>query len=213
VTHTPTQAPVQASAPDIAWRVGVILAALAALVATRWRDPQFQPLILPLWTWLGRASRRFTRLMTRVATGRHKPRPSRPHRPTMRKARPPALPTGHAWLVRAIPYHAVAYASQLEFVLAQPGVADLLAGCPQAGRILRPLGRMLGIDSLAPKRRRAPRRRPPPPPTAAPAQPQIKPPQPFAQHPPNAAWPHTPSANWASAVRRCRTIEPKSQSA
>jgi hypothetical protein len=218
VSSTPTPHPVQASAPDIARRFGLIVAAIAALVAHRFlRDPRLMPLIIPLWTRLTRTARRFERLMARVATNRLRmPRPTRPGttrpRPsTPDTARPPTLPTGHAWLIRAIPYEAAAYGCQLEALLAEQATVDLLAACPQATRILRPLCHMLGLAAF-PRKRRAPKPRPEPTPRPA------KPPNPFAKplHPgpdyrPSAKWPRGPwpkrrsPSSWLTARQRGET--------
>ncbi|MBV8095775.1 MAG: hypothetical protein JOY71_02935 [Acetobacteraceae bacterium] len=70
---------------------------------------------------------------------------------------PPArLPSGFGWLIRLVPGAAI-YGSQLQHLLADPEMAALLADLPQAGRILRPLCRMLAIrlgPEMAAKRRR-----------------------------------------------------------
>ena len=80
MTPAPNPAPVQALAPDLARRVGLIVAGLAALVAHRFlREPRLASLIVPLWTRLTRTARRFDRLMAKIAANRApKPRPSRP---------------------------------------------------------------------------------------------------------------------------------------
>jgi hypothetical protein len=175
------------------------VAGLAALVARRFlREPRLVSLIVPLWTRLTRAGRRFERLMTRVAAKRlpklrpTRPGPTRPHRGTPDAARPPALPAGHGWLVRALSHEGVAYASQLEFLLAERATIDLLAACPQATRILGPLGRMLGLAAFARKRR-------PPKPRPQAATPRAAKPNPFdrRQHAdpdyrPSADWPRGP---------------------
>ncbi|MBV8095574.1 MAG: hypothetical protein JO110_20555 [Acetobacteraceae bacterium] len=54
------------------------------------------------------------------------------------------LPGGFGWLIRLVP-GAAAYAGQVEHLLADAEMAALLAEVPQAGRILRPLCRMLAI--------------------------------------------------------------------
>jgi hypothetical protein len=180
VTHASIPAPVQAFAPDLARRVALIVANLAALVAHRFlREPRLSSLIIPLWTRLTRTARRFDRLMAQIAANRApKPRAPSPHRPTPNTVRAAApLPTGHAWLIRALPSEAAAYAAQLESLLAEPAVADLLAAHPAAARILRPLGRMLGLSALAPKRAAPPRRAATPRPPPAPAPGPILPPQ------------------------------------
>ena len=48
-------------------------------------------------------------------------------------------------LTRDLGYEAVGYASQLEHLLAEPGVADLLAAAPAAQRVLNPIRHMLGV--------------------------------------------------------------------
>ena len=88
----PNPAPIQALAPDLARRVALIVAGLAALVAHRFlREPRLVSLIVPLWTRLTRTARRFERLMAHIANNRPpKPRPSGPHRPTDTARRGPA---------------------------------------------------------------------------------------------------------------------------
>ena len=68
-----------------------------------------------------------------------------------RVARPKAgslvMPHGFGWLCPLMPSYAATYAGQLRVVLAEPGMVALLAACPQAVRILKPLCRMLGIET------------------------------------------------------------------
>ncbi len=144
----PLPAPIQASASDLARRVGLILATLAALIARRFlHEPRFAALIVPLWSRLKRAGRRFERLMTRLAAGT----PRKPHRSghggPHRGA--DALPTGRGWLVHALGPEAAACATQLQALLAEPAAAELLALAPTAQRILRPITRMLAIGAFA----------------------------------------------------------------
>ena len=154
MSTVPLPTPTSLLAPDLARRVGVIVAALAALIARRFlAEPRLVALIIPLWNRLTLSARRFERLMARLAAGRL----PIPRRCTVRSVRPvppphrTGLPTGRGWLVRALGYEAVGYASQLEHLLAEPGVADLLAAAPAAQRILRPLRHMLGVGP-APRR-------------------------------------------------------------
>ncbi len=181
----PLPAPDYASAPDIARRVAAIVARLIALVAANFlRQPRLIALIVPFCNRLGRLSRRFARLLNRLAAGT----PARPHRSSPGGRHPaPSLPSGHFWLVRVLGYEAANSASQLQALLAEPAAAALLAN-PAVGRILRPLTRMLGIDIPALARPAAPRPDPAPqtaPPAAAP--PLALPPEP--RLPPNApAW-------------------------
>ena len=66
------------------------------------------------------------------------------------------LPGRFGWLIRLVP-GAAAYGGQVQYLLADPEMAALLADVPQAGRILRPLCRMLAIrlgPEMTAKRRR-----------------------------------------------------------
>jgi hypothetical protein len=141
----------------------LILRALAALVAARFlRDPTRIALIVPLWRRLTRAATRLETVFARLAAG-HAPKPRTPHKGGAHKN--PPLPGGHAWLIRALGPEAAAYAAQLDALLATPEAAPLLA-TPQAGRILNPIRRMLGLATPAKPRapkQPAPRRQPPPP--------------------------------------------------
>jgi hypothetical protein len=180
VQPAPLPAPVQAFAPDFARRFGLILATLTALIARRFlRQPRFAALIVPLWTRLNRAARRFERLMVRLTAGRLPPL-RRPHPGGPCGAH--TLPTGRFWLIRALGPEAAACATQLQALLAEPAAAGLLAAVPAARRIVLPLGRLLGLSASAPARRpRAPRpARPRPPPL-----PPIRPTSPY----PSAKWP------------------------
>ncbi len=163
----PIPAPAFAFAPDLARRVGLILAALAALaalVARRFlREPRLAALIIPLWTRLNRAARRFERLMLGLAAGTL-PRPRTPRRGGPRQPR--LLPAGRFWLIRALGPEAAACATQLQALLAEPTTTELLVRVPAAGRILRPLARLLAIGASAPRRR--PARAVPAPPPAPP---------------------------------------------
>jgi hypothetical protein len=155
VQPAPTPIPVQAFAPDFARRLRLILTTLAALIARRFlREPRLAALIVPLWSRLQRAARRFERLMVGLAAGRlPKPRksgPGGPHRSAT------ALPTGRGWLVRALGPEAAACATQLQTLLAEPAAAELLLVAPTARRILRPIARMLAIGAFAPRPRPAP---------------------------------------------------------
>ena len=121
-----------APAPNFTYRLATILAGLAALIACRFaRDPFRAPFIVPLWKHITRAVRRLQRALARLAAGRAS-RPSQPHAsgPHLK----PVLPTGRAWLVRALGSEAAAYASQIAFLLAEPEAADALARSAAAVR-------------------------------------------------------------------------------
>ncbi len=145
------------AAPEMVRRLGVIVAGMIAVVARRFlRDPQFSAVIVPLCGWLGRAVRRFGRVVARPAVARFRPVAvatvvatavatvdARPARAVARvRVR---LPGGKGWLVRALGWEMAGYGSQFEAWLAEPEVQALLARLPAAGRVLRPLCRMLGV--------------------------------------------------------------------
>ena len=56
-------------------------------------------------------------------------------------------PRGFGWLVKAAGWQAAGYGSQLRAVLETPEMVALLAAAPQAARVLRPLCRMLAIET------------------------------------------------------------------
>jgi len=147
----------QDAVPELARRVGLILAALAALVAARFlRRPGLAGLIVPLWRRLTHVARRL-----RAAA-----RPGRVCRPAVARAavvgegpgvRLPAvrLPGGRGWLVRELGWEAVGFGSQLAAVLAEPEMQAALAALPRLGRVLQPVCAMLGLDCLAVERPKA----------------------------------------------------------
>ena len=59
-----------------------------------------------------------------------------------------AFPTGRNWLTHRLGYEAAAYGGQLRHLLTEAECVAFLEACPQAGRILRPLLRMLSGDPL-----------------------------------------------------------------
>ena len=170
-----------AASPPLASRLGLILRGLAALITRRFlRDPLRAPLIVPLWRCLTRAATRLEGLHTRLAAGplpAPKPRAGKSSGPH----RKPALPTTHAWLIRALGAEAAAYASQLEALLADPEAAELIA-LPAARRSLAPVRRMLGLaprPAAAPRRPRAAK----PAPAPIPNRPTLDPPAPHRRTP------------------------------
>jgi len=133
------------TAPELVRCLGLIVGGLAALIARRFlRDPQFSGLIVPLWGWLQRTVQRFGQVRMRAV-------PKRATRPAVVPAAAAAavrvrLPGRKAWLVRALGWEAAGYGSQLAALLAEPEMVALLDAVPAVGRVLRPLGRMLGVQ-------------------------------------------------------------------
>ena len=161
------------SAPALAERLHQITGALRHAIALRGgRNHAVIPLVVLLWSYLGRAAARFDALAVRLAAGRvTKPRRSRrdqppahdPGPPQDPRPRKPRVPGGHLWLFRLLPATAAGHGSQLRHLLCEPEMAAFLGASPQAGRLLRPLCRLLGIKpapdlppALFPPRRAAP---------------------------------------------------------
>ena len=108
-------------------------------------------LLVAVW---GRVARMRTRLERLVALWRAGKLPL-PRAARLRQAaadKPDRInqsfPTTRKWLTAKLCYEAAAYGSQLRHLLTDAECAAFLDACPQAGRILRPLLRMLSGDPL-----------------------------------------------------------------
>ncbi len=142
--------PLSSSGPSLSQRLTLIVQALrAAIAAHAARDRATVAVAWLVWPYLNRLAGRFTALVARVqagkgvvarATSRVRAAPETP------RLRPPGLPQGFAWLARLAP-SILPLRSQLCHLLGNPELAALLATAPGAGRILRPLCRMLGIEA------------------------------------------------------------------
>ena len=128
-----------------------IIAAVANHTA---RIPALVPLSNLIVHRLNRTAHRFTRLFERWQAGTlPKPRPSRAGKSRAPSTRPATrrLPSGKAWLIR----HAQSSAfliTRLEHMFQDPECLRMLREVPQAGRLLRPLCRMVGVTPLDPIR-------------------------------------------------------------
>jgi hypothetical protein len=137
--------------PLAQWLTLIVAGLQKAAAARAGRDHAVAPLVMLLWTRLARLTARFDALVARLTAG-HPAAPARQRtRPASvvpaRKAPAPGLrlPRGQAWLIRLLPGEAASYGCQLQALLADPAMAALLAAAPEAGRILRPLCRLLAI--------------------------------------------------------------------
>jgi hypothetical protein len=166
----------------ISLALGSILAALCDVVAVHCeKNRAVVPIFQLLWARFNRTAARFEFLFTRWCEGRlpaprnpapQNPSPQNPHdqpRPDREPGTndpPPVLPRRHGWLARLVP-QAETFGTQLRYLLTDPDLATFLAEVPQAGRILLPLCRMLGVKPLP---QMLPLKRPKPaaPPSAAP---------------------------------------------
>ncbi len=113
-----------------------------------------QALVLLLYQRLGGICGRMERLVARFHAGRlwrvsARKVSVRPVEVDARKRVAPVqvLPRRFAWLVRLAAYQAAGYGSQLRAVLETPEMVALLVAAPQAVRILRPLCRMLAVET------------------------------------------------------------------
>lgn len=167
------------SPPTAGTLLGLTVHALWAMIRLHAaRTSVIHPLLNFLGGYLHRAAPRLDRLLARWQAGRLTPRPGRP-RPTKIITEPSQdrarvrLPTSRGWLLRMIQPTAQ-FTGQVEALLARPEIVELLAASPQAGRILRPLLRMLSYDPPPPILRLPARpRRPRPLRPRAPAIPRI----------------------------------------
>ena len=136
--------------PDVEGRVRLILQNLRASAGIRASiTPAMAPLAMLFWVYIGSVIRRFDALAARFHAGRLVIRPAKPRTPHKREAAAkPQAPRRFAWLIDFLPHHAAGYASQLRHMLTHdPELIALMAASPQAGRIFRPLCRMLGMHS------------------------------------------------------------------
>ena len=186
-----------AAPPAPAERLASIIDLLCRIVAAQIAGRRLAgPLIILICSRLRRIAARFAGIAARLQSGRLRRRsasPPRPAQPATRPNRPDRkrpLPHGFAWLVRLVP-QAAAGASQLQYLLAEPDMAALIAAAPQAGRSLRALCWMLGVrppPGVKPARR-APPAAPDPPASPAAAGPPPRTAAPPIQPPPSRASP------------------------
>jgi hypothetical protein len=136
-------------------RLAVILTGLCGVVAAcggrrmlgwdrRPHDPAVVPLIVPIWGRLSRLRQRFARLVARVLAGRMPRVPAVARVRTARVAAGVRLPAGYGWLLRMVP-DAVQFGAQFQALLDDPEIGPALVEAPGAGRVLRPLCKMLGV--------------------------------------------------------------------
>ena len=119
----------------------------AAIAVVAARDRALTALLVLVWGRLSRMAVRLERLMARwqagTLPGPRKARAARGHTPRERAR----FPNAPAWLIAHV-LEARQFAAQVRYRLADPELAAFVAAVPQAGRILRPLLHMLGIDDV-----------------------------------------------------------------
>ena len=127
-----------------------LIKAAAAHASRNW---VMAPLVMLLGPYLRRVLRRFASLSARLRAGPIVTRPARP-RPAktaeheMESVRKARLPGSFGWLLRMLRHEAAGVGLQLRHMLTNdPEMVALMAAAPgQAGRIFRPLCRMLGME-------------------------------------------------------------------
>jgi hypothetical protein len=136
--------------------LGFVIAALFEVVAAHCEKHRAMLPILPiLWRRLHITAARFQILFTRWCEGRllaprnpaHRKPQGQPSPEPDPNDRDPVLPRGDGWLTKRVPQAAI-FGTHLRYLLADPDVATFLAEVPQAGRMLLPLCRMLGVKPL-----------------------------------------------------------------
>ncbi len=159
-------------APIFAARFRALIVQLIGFIALRLgRHPRLASLTPKFCNRLNRATRIIAAAMARLATGRRATGRAPRIDPRRNRVRPPRqtlpLPTAPGWLLRELKHEAALTRSHLETLLAEPGMAELLAYAPSIQRLLNPIRRALGIGHT-------PRAKPPAPPPAPipPAQPK-----------------------------------------
>jgi hypothetical protein len=161
-----------------------IVAALCDVVAVHCeKNRAVVPIFRLLWARFHRTAARFEALFTRWCEGRlpapRNPAPQNSHAQNPHdQPRPdrepgandplPVLPRRHGWLASLVP-QAEVFGTQLRYLLTDPDLATFLAEVPQAGRMLLPLCRMLGVKPL-PQMLPLKRPKPAPTPTEQPAE-------------------------------------------
>jgi hypothetical protein len=182
--------PVPPTAPGVAQTVGLIIGGLSrAVAAGSARNRAAGPLLILIYGRLQRMLARFASLAERVRAGTLRPRRHRVARPRPQRKRD-RLPQKFGWLVGLVP-EAACFGSQLHHLLSDPAMTALLKAAPQAGRILRPLCRMLAQKPdptlLPPPPKPAAtafcRTEPPPPPPPGATPPGAGPPGPGVERP------------------------------
>jgi hypothetical protein len=145
------------TAPSLADRFARFIERLCAVIGVYAAVfPWARPEVAAAVARVQRLGERFALLAARASTGTLRPRRSgAARRPDTARPRPPIPAPTARWLMQAVAA-AVHCAEPFNRLLADPEMARLVAAAPQAGRILRPLCRMLRVKRpgyLRPSRR------------------------------------------------------------
>ena len=130
--------------------ISIIFSDLRAAIAARAaRDRALTVLLVAVWGRIARMGARLERLIGQWRAGTlPKKRAPRAGRAAAPRSTPRfKFPTARAWLIVRVE-GVIPYGTQLAHVLTDAECKAFLAAVPQAGRILRPLLRMLGVEPL-----------------------------------------------------------------
>ncbi|MDR3523236.1 MAG: hypothetical protein P4L66_03935 [Acetobacteraceae bacterium] len=127
----------------------VLRALRAELGAWHLRGMLSHLVMMLLYRRLGQITTKIERLVARFQAGRLLVRASGVRAGDRAAAKTGARmwPGRFGWLMRAAGYQAAGYGCQLRVILEQPDMVELLKASPQAARILRPVCRMLAIET------------------------------------------------------------------
>ena len=129
----------------------------AAIAVVSARERHLTVLLVAVWGRIGRMRSRLERLIRLWRAGMlPKARKSRAGEGRSSVRAPSIIPTAPGWLLMAVRETRVVR-TQLENLLSEAEWVEFLAAAPQAGRILRPLCRMLGVGQKPPAPGRKPR--------------------------------------------------------
>ncbi len=117
----------------------------AAIAVVAAREPALTALLVLVWGRVSRMAARLERLVALWRAGKL-PKARHPSRAGLQRAAGVrrGYPTAAGWLAAEV-WEARAYGTQLAHALTEAEMVAFLAAVPQAGRILRPLYRMLGV--------------------------------------------------------------------
>ena len=194
--------------PSFTERFQLVIGNIWRMVAAKGgRDHKAGPLVILICNRLNRISTRLVALAARFKAGTlpaaREPRVRRQRAGLARDPaalRLPRLPRGFGWLLKEV-RETAQLGGQVSHILDDPEMLALLAAAPQAGRILRPLFRMMAIPvpeafklpARPPPRRRKPRR-------AARAVVTAAGPSPGPRVRASTKWPRMRSARWPPGV-------------
>ncbi len=162
-------------------RIGPLIFNLMYMIADRVNrlrgtaEPVFMVVYLRVTAMHRRLNRLWEKWRNNALPKPRKPRPGRAYKPNPNR---PKFPHRRAWLFERFGYETLVSGEAFsKLMTTDPDVIRFLAEVPQAGRILRPLCHMLGIDPPAAIKRDPPPRKPrpkKPKPAPPPPRPQLR---------------------------------------